>query len=116
MKRLDRGKKCGKVCLVATELAETRRGSRRREWWDEEAAEVVGRRKECSNTYRRMRKMWGADSDQAKQTWREYQEAKEETSAVMLKKMNETNRKRMQDLGREAERNRDMFRELSRIE
>ncbi|ELU10911.1 hypothetical protein CAPTEDRAFT_211652, partial [Capitella teleta] len=48
----------------------------------------------------------------AKQAWREYQEAKEEASAVMLKKMNETNRKRMQDLGRGAERNRNMFREL----
>jgi exonuclease III len=100
------------MCLVATELAEVRRGSRRREWWDEEAAEAVGRRKQSSKTHRRMRKMWGADSDQAKQAWREYQEAKEEASAVMLKKMNETNRKRMQDLGRGAERNRNMFREL----
>ncbi|ELU11804.1 hypothetical protein CAPTEDRAFT_190784 [Capitella teleta] len=30
----------------------------------------------------------------------------------MLKKLNETNRKRMQDLGRGAERNKNMFREL----
>ncbi|ELT95324.1 hypothetical protein CAPTEDRAFT_211571 [Capitella teleta] len=49
---------------------------------------------------------------EAKQAWREYQEAKEEASAVMLKKMNETNRKGMQGLGRGAERNRNMFREL----
>ncbi|ELU15661.1 hypothetical protein CAPTEDRAFT_187138 [Capitella teleta] len=56
--------------------------------------------------------MWGADSDQAKQAWREYQEAKEEANAVMLKKLNETNKKRMQDLGRGAERNKNMFREL----
>jgi hypothetical protein len=89
---------------VATELAEVRRGSRRREWWDEEAAEAVGRRKECSKTHRKMRKMWGVDSYQAKQAWREYQEAKEEASAVMLNKMNQTNRERMQDLGRGAEK------------
>ncbi|ELT96537.1 hypothetical protein CAPTEDRAFT_216074 [Capitella teleta] len=85
------------MCLVATELAEVRRGSRRREWWDEEAAEAVGRRKECSKTYRRMRKMWGADSDQA---WREYQEAKEEAR---------------RECKIWAERNRNMFRELKNL-
>ncbi|MEE4247607.1 MAG: hypothetical protein V2I33_19545, partial [Kangiellaceae bacterium] len=47
------------------------------------------------------------DSYQAKQAWREYQEAKEEASAVMLNKMNQTNRKRMQDLGRGAEKKKE---------
>ncbi|ELT89706.1 hypothetical protein CAPTEDRAFT_193699 [Capitella teleta] len=60
-----------------------------------------------------MRKMWGVDSYQAKQAWRAYQEAKDEASAVMLNKMNQTNRKRMQDLGRGAEKKkRNMFMEL----
>ena len=88
--------------------------NRRLDWWDVEVEEAVERRKEWSREHRRREKQFGRGAAQTKETWERYLMEKQAASDLVTKKIANWNKRRMKEMGRGHERQRNIFRELNR--